>query len=97
MALHFVRSVRTSASERFLIQAEPGKDCGVVELHYLSGDRVVGTVIILDDKIFPEKKVPELLKEIDEFLLPDANIEDGKLHFTVVTGHVVGTFFPHSS
>ncbi|HEV3190663.1 MAG TPA: hypothetical protein VGY54_09225 [Polyangiaceae bacterium] len=97
MALHFVRSLRTPFSERFLIQAEPGKDCGAVELHYLPGERVVGTVIVLDEKIFPEQKIPELLKEIDEFLLPDASIEDGKLHFTVVSGHVVGTFFPHPS
>jgi hypothetical protein len=95
MALHFVRTLRTPHSERFLIQAEAGRDCGAVELHYLPGERVEGTVIVLDDKIFPESKVPALLKEIDEFLLPDASLEDGKLHFTVVTGHVVGTFFPH--
>jgi hypothetical protein len=80
MALHFVRSLRTPFSERFLIQAEPGKDCGAVELHYLPDQRVVGTVIVLDHGMFP-----------------DASIEDGKLHFTVVSGHVVGTFFPHPS
>ncbi len=95
MGFSFDRTVRTETSERFLVQLEPGKDAVAVDIHYLPGERVAGTVIILDEKSFPEAKVPALLKEIDERLLPGASVEDGKLQFTVVAGRVVGTFFPH--
>ena len=95
MALHYVRTVRTESSERFLIQSDSGQDAAALELHYLGDQRVVGTLIVLDERIFPESKVPDLLKDIDEKLLPDVSIEDGKLSFTVVSGHIVGTFFPH--
>jgi len=95
MALYFSRTVRTESSERFLIHPDGGHDAAALELHYLGDQRVVGTLILLDERVFPESKVPELLKEIDERLLPDVSIEDGKLSFTVVAGHIVGTFFPH--
>ena len=95
MALHFSRTVRTESSERFLLQSDSGHDSAALELHYLGDHRVVGTLIILDERVFPESKVPELLKEIDEKLLPDVSMEEGQLSFTVVAGHVVGTFFPH--
>ena len=56
----------------------------------------MGTLIILDEHVFPESKVPELLKEIDEKLLPDVSMKEGQLSFTVVAGHIVGTFLPAS-
>lgn len=96
MSLNFVRTLRTPASERFLFQSDAGKDIAALDLHYLSGERVAGTLIVLDENLLPEPKVPDLLKEIDQRLLPDASMEDGKLHFTVVSGHVLGTFLPHS-
>jgi hypothetical protein len=95
MALHYLRTLRTASSERFLLQSDSGHDAAALELHYLGGHRVVGTLIVLDTGVIPESKVPEVLREIDERLLPDVSIEDGKLSFTVVAGHVVGTFFPH--
>jgi len=95
MALHYSRTVRTESSERFLLQSDSGHDAAALELHYLGDHRVVGTLIILDERVFPESKVPELLKEIDEKLLPDVSMEEGQLSFTVVSGHIVGTFFPH--
>ncbi len=94
MAWQYLRTLRTESSERFLIQVD-GRDVAALELHYLSGQRVVGTLIILDEREIPESKVPDVLKDIDERLLPDASIEDGKLSYTVVSGHVVGHFFPH--
>src|SRR5262249_20003779 len=94
MAWSFVRTLRTTSSERFLVQADGGKDVAALDVHYLAGDRVAGTVIVLDPAAIPEKSIPNLLREIDEKLLPDASIQDGKLTFTVVVGHVVGTFFP---
>jgi len=95
MKVHFTRTLRTSSSERFLIHADNGKDVAALDLHYLELQRVVGTLTVLDPGAIPEAKVAELLREIDEKLLPDASIEDGKLSFTVVSGHVVGTFQPH--
>ena len=95
MAISFSRTLRTGSSERFLIQIEPGKDAAALDLHYLTGHRVSGTLIILDAAALPEARIPELLREIDERLLPEASLEEGKISFTVVVGHVVGTFFPH--
>ena len=96
MSLSFVRTLRTLTSERFLIQVNEGKDVAALDVHYLSKQRVAGTLIVLDENLLPEPKVPDLLHEIDERLLPDASIEDGKVHFTVVAGHVLGTFLPHT-
>jgi hypothetical protein len=95
MTLNFVRTLRTPTSERFLIQTEGQKDSAALDVHYLPDQRVAGTVIILDEKALPEKQIPDLLRTIDEMLLPEASIEDGKVTFTVVVGHVAGTFFPH--
>jgi hypothetical protein len=95
MQWHFSRTLRTGSSERFLIQADSGKDVAALDVHYLSDQRVAGTVIILDQGAITEKQVPELLREIDLKLLPEVSMEDGKVTFTVVVGHVLGTFFPH--
>lgn len=95
MPLHYSRTLRTESSERFLIQSDSGHDVAALELHYLSGQRVFGTLIVLDEKVIPKSKIPEVLKDFDEKLLPDVSIEDGKLSFTVVSGHIVGTFHPH--
>ena|SRR5579863_640891 len=95
MAWHYLRTVRTESSERFLIQTDGGRDVAALELHYLPAQKVVGTLIILDAGAIPESKVPDVLKDIDERLLPDVSIEDGKLSYTVVAGHIIGNFFPH--
>ncbi len=95
MRIQFTRTLRTSSSERFLIHADSGKDVAALDLHYLDLQRVVGTLIVVDSSAISEDKVPDLLREIDENLLPDASLEDGKLSFTVVSGKIIGTFRPH--
>jgi hypothetical protein len=97
MSNHYVRTLRTQSSERFLIQTDKDRDVAALDLHYLADNRVVGTLIVLDAAAIPEAKIPEVLRDVDERLLPDASIEDGKVMFTVVVGHVVGTFFPQET
>ena len=94
MPLHYVRTLRTESSERYLLQSEAGHDAAALELHYLGGNKIAGTLIILDEHAIPESKVPEVLKDFDSSLLPDVSVEEGNLAFTVVSGHIVGTFHP---
>jgi hypothetical protein len=91
--VEFVRIVRTSSSERFLLQVQK-EDAGVVDLHFNSGGTVAGTVVLLQDGAIADEDIPDLLTRIDEVLLPDVAIDKNNLFFTVVRGAVVGSFRP---
>lgn len=91
--IKYVRTVRTGSSERFLLQVE-GKDAGAVDLHFLPSGTVAGTVIVLDGGPIADTDVGGLLTHIDENLLPDAALTQDNLFFTVVRGHVVGSYQP---
>jgi hypothetical protein len=87
-----VRVFRTPHSERFLLQMAQGVDGAALDLHYLPDGNVTGTVFLFHDARISDEKVPELLKEIDEDLLPEVSVEHGNLNFTVIRGQVIGTF-----
>jgi hypothetical protein len=89
----FVRTIRTASSERFLLQGAAGEDDAALELHYLPNNRVTGTLILLSSRV-SDADVPNVLKQIDEVLLPDVSIEEGNLSFTVVRGTVTGSYVP---
>lgn len=90
----FIRVLRTASSERFLIQTNSGTDAAALDLHYLPNGSVAGTVTLLDDGGLTKETAQELLKEIDEVLLPDVSIDENNLTFTVVLGQVVGDYVP---
>lgn len=92
MIAKFLRLLRTSSSERFLVQDEAGKDAAALDIHYLADGRVAGTLCVFDDSGISESQIPEVLQEIDEVLLPDVSFKDRKLSFTVVLGRVAGSF-----
>lgn len=94
MDIRFVRTIRTASSERFLLECGSGEDAAALELHYLPNGRVAGTLILLSASRIRDDEVPELLKQIDERLLPDVSIEEGNLAFTVVRGSVTGSYVP---
>jgi hypothetical protein len=71
-----------------------GQDEAALELHYLPDCRVTGTLILLSTGNCTDAQIPELLKEIDEVLLPDVSIEEGNLSFTVVRGAIAGSYVP---
>jgi hypothetical protein len=87
----FVRTLRTTTSERFLLQEANAVDCAALDLHYLENGHVAGTLIVLNDR-FKEHDIPEILTEIDEALLPQVSLDEGNLTFTVVRGEVIGSF-----
>lgn len=95
MIAKFIRALRTSSSERFILQATAGEDSAVLDLHYLPSGNVAGTLIILEKGGFSELMAPQLLQFIDEVLLPEVSIEDRNVFFTVVRGQAVGDFTPH--
>ena len=91
MSVSFVRLLRTSSSERFLVQ-QGGSDVASLDIHYLADGRVAGTLCVFDDSGIDENQVPDLLQQIDETLLPDVSFRDRNLSFTVVSGCVIGNF-----
>ena len=92
-SLLVTRTLRTAHSERLLL-AQPGADteCAVVDLHYLPNGTVRGTVVVFEGAGVSEDDVPTLLQQIDEQLLPDVQLDDATLEFTVVMGSVLGAF-----
>lgn len=89
--VNWKRTLRTTSSERFLGQHD-GKDAVAIELHYLGNGTVSGTVIILKDSGLNESDIQKLLSGFDEDFLPDVDLKQGNLSFTVVWGEVHGHF-----
>lgn len=89
--IQWKRTLRTPHSERFLAQRE-GKDAAAVDLHYLQGGKVAGSVIIIEGAGLQESDIPDLLQSLDKDLLPNVDLESGSLTFTVVIGKVLGNY-----
>ena len=89
--VNWKRTLRTFSSERFLGQRD-GKDAIAVDLHYLANHTVSGSVIVLKDSGITEDDIPKLLSQLDDEFLPDVDLKEGNLVFTVVIGEVVGSF-----
>ena len=91
MNLRAIRVLRTPYSERHLI-ASDGREIAAVDLHYLLDGRVAGTLTIYDNSGVTEKEAPALLAFIDNDLLPEVSVGENNLLFTVVIGHILGSF-----
>ncbi len=85
------RTLRTPSSERLLGRRD-GREAMAVDLHYLPDGTVSGTVILLKDSGLTEADIPKLLMELDDEFLPDVDLKEGNLVFTVVLGEVLGSF-----
>lgn len=85
------RTLRTGSSERFLATRD-GKDVAAVDLHYLVNGTLAGTVILLKEAGWKEGDIPQLLQSLDEDFLPDVDLQQGNLNYTVVMGEVIGNF-----
>lgn len=96
MKLSFTRTIRTAASERFLVQRD-SFDIGALDVHYSDSGRTQVTLILFDTAEIKDDEVPAILTTIDEVLFPDATMDDQSLTFTVVVGRVVGAFTPDHS
>jgi len=91
MNLHWKRTLRTISSERFLAQRE-GRDVAAVDLHYLANGTVSGTVILLKDAGWQEADILALLSALDEDFLPDVDLAQGTLTYTVVLAEILGNY-----
>jgi len=96
MDFNLQRVLRTPHSERFLLLSA-GKEIAALDIHYLPAGKVDATLVIIEGGGIDERQVPELLQQIDERLLPDVNLKDHSLSFTVVIGRVLGAFLPDQS
>jgi hypothetical protein len=92
-SLLITRTLRTPHSERYLL-AEPGAptECAELDLHYLANGTVRGTLVVFEGAGVDEADVPALLERLDEQLLPDVQLDDATLEFTVVMGRVLGAY-----
>jgi len=90
----FVRTLRTSSSERFLVQdiEKPDVDIAAIDVHHLDNQVVTATVIVLVNEYSNDRFLNSLIETVDTRLLPMACLNDGDLSFTVVKGQVVGQF-----
>lgn len=79
----FRRLLRTPYSERHSIEHND-QLIAALDIHYMLNGQIAATCSILDHTFCPEDKIPLLLEEIDERLLPEASMEDGNLTFTIV-------------
>ena len=89
--MNWKRTLRTSSSERFLAFRD-AKEVAAVDLHYLANGHVSGTVILLRDAGWNESDVPKLLASLDDDFLPDVDLKQGTLTYTVVLGEVLGNY-----
>ncbi|HEU5123048.1 MAG TPA: hypothetical protein VFW05_03185 [Verrucomicrobiae bacterium] len=90
------RSLRTPSSERFLA-VRNGAEVAAVDLHYLPSGHASGTVILLNSAGWKDEDISPLLSSLDEDLLPDVDLTQGTLTYTVVKGEVVGNYEASSS
>ncbi len=96
MKITWKRTLRTNSSERFLALKD-GIDAAAIDLHYLANGTVSGTVILLKSAGWIEADVPELLHSLDEDFLPDVDLDQGTLTYTVVIGEILGNFTAEKS
>jgi hypothetical protein len=89
--MNWKRTLRTNSSERFLALRD-GKEVAAVDLHYLENGHVSGTVILLRDAGWKEGDVPKLLASLDDDFLPDVDLKQGTLTYTVVLGELMGSY-----
>ena len=85
------RTLRTTSSERFLAFRNT-TEVAAVDLHYLANGTVTGTVILLKSADWKEADIQPLLSSLDEDFLPDVDLAQGSLTYTVVTGEVLGNY-----
>jgi hypothetical protein len=91
MKYHASRVLRTASSERHILKLE-AREIGAVDLHYLADGRVAATVILLEEGGSAESDVSEILKYIDDELLPEVSVEEDNLVFTIVRGRLLGSY-----
>src|SRR5207248_1471917 len=89
MNVDYVRALRTTGSERFVVR-KATVDSALLEIHYLLNGTVQATLIVFEGAGITESDIPAVLTHIDEVLLPDVSFDDHKLLFTVVVGRVHG-------
>jgi hypothetical protein len=93
-SLKFIRTIRTTTSERFLLAINGVEGTAALDLHYLPNGGVAATLCVLDGGV-PDDQIAQIIEQIDEVLLPEVSRAEGNLHFTVVRGHAIGDFVPH--
>ena len=68
------------------------EDIAAIDVHYPNLASAIATVVLLEGASLPDSAIPALLSELDEQLIPSANLDDRSLQFTVVRGRSLGTF-----
>ena len=94
-AINFTRTLRTPASERFLLTIDGKESAASLDVHYLYDNGVAATLCVLERGI-ADDQIGAIIEHIDEALLPEASRAEGNLHFTVVRGEAIGDFVPHA-
>jgi len=91
MHVDITRVLRTPSSERHLLRRND-VDFAALDLHYLQNGTVQATLVLFEGSGIAEPEIPEILTQIDEVLLPEVDLNDHNLTFTVVIGRVLGAY-----
>ena len=94
LAMKLIRTFRTMAWERFLVQKKEGEDSAAIDIHYLADGHVAGTVFLFERAGIEDAGM--LPSSCGKSTGPAALgvVWKPQLTFTVVRGHVVGDFRP---
>ena len=88
----FTRTVRTRASEQFLIHDAVGVDIAVADIHYADSGSVSVTLTMFDIDGSDTAGAQQLVELIDRKLLPMVSLDDKNLVFNVLSGKLIGVF-----
>ncbi len=91
MQIEFVRLLRTPSSERHLLR-RAGADSAALDVHYMPNGTVQATLLVFEGSGIDELEISEILMHIDEVLLPEVQLDEKNLTFTVAVGRVLGTY-----
>ena len=81
-----------SLKAKNLSEADDELEAHVAFMHYLASGHVSGTVILLRGAGLNESDIPKLLASLDDDFLPDVDLKQGTLTYTVVLGEVLGNY-----
>lgn len=89
--LEISRTCRTASSERYILSLSE-EHVASLDLHFVSGDQIEATLVVLNADVIDESELPPLLDKLHYRLF--ANDEHQRARFLVMYGKFQGEYSP---